>query len=66
MASGQNSHNTFIDNRGRTWEWFIDRSYYDCTCVRPVGTTDFNDEMSFHFSTSTTADEFIALLKVSM
>lgn len=37
---------TFYDKRKREWEMFIDRSYFDMTCVRPVGITDFNSELS--------------------
>jgi len=55
----------FRDKRGRAWEWFIDRGYYDMTCVRVKGERDFNSPLSFHFDTSKQAAEFVELLKVS-
>ena len=55
----------FKDKRGRTWEWFVDRGYYDQTCVRAKGERDFNSPLSFHFSTSEKAAVFVELLKES-
>lgn len=55
----------FTDRRGREWEWFIDESYYDCTCVRTTGDKNFNSPTSFHFPTSAKAKEFVELLKIS-
>lgn len=55
----------FIDRRKRTWEYFIDKSYYDMTCVRIKGETDFNSQLSFHFDTYKQAMEFVELLKIS-
>ena len=52
----------FKDMRGREWESFIDMSYYDMTCVRVKGETDFNSPLSFHFATSLIAQQFIDLL----
>ena len=53
----------FQDKRGRTWEWFIDSSHFDCTCVRLKGETDFNSPLSFHFNTPEIAEKFVELLK---
>jgi hypothetical protein len=55
----------FQDRRGRTWEWFIDQSYYDMTCVRVKGEKDFNSQLSFHFNTCKKAQQFVELLKES-
>lgn len=55
----------FQDQRRRTWEWFVDRGYYDMTCVRVKGETDFNSSLSFHFATIRQASEFVELLKIS-
>ena len=55
----------FEVKRGRTWEAFIDESYYHMTCVRVKGEKDFNSELSFHFPTSAQAKEFIELIKIS-
>jgi hypothetical protein len=55
----------FKDKRGRTWEMFIDRSYFDLICVRIVGEKDFNSQLSFHFDTSVEALAFAELLKKS-
>lgn len=61
----QSKFSPFTDKRGRTWEWFIDESYYHMTCVRLKGETDFNSPLSFHFNTSDIASEFVNLLKQS-
>ena len=53
----------FQDLRGRTWEWFIDESYYDQFCVRTKDDNDFNSPISFHFNTFDTTINFINLLK---
>lgn len=53
----------FIDKRGREWEVFVDRSYYDCVCVRIAKDRDFNSNTSFHFTTQQQADQFVELLK---
>lgn len=53
----------FTDKRGREWEMFIDRSYFDCICVRLVSDRDFNSDTSFHFNTIEQAQQFIELLK---
>ena len=53
----------FIDKRGREWEMFIDRSYFDYFCVRLTSDRDFNSNTSFHFNTYTQARQFIELLK---
>ena len=53
----------FTDKRGREWEMFIDRSYFDYFCVRLVSDRDFNSDTSFHFNTDTQAQQFIELLK---
>lgn len=55
----------FEDKRGRTWEWFIDASYYDMPCVRVKGERDFNSQLSFHFDTADNARKFVELLKNS-
>jgi len=55
----------FIDKRKRIWEYFIDKSYYDMTCVRIKNETDFNSQLSFHFDTYKQAMEFVELLKTS-
>lgn len=55
----------FQDRRGRIWEWFIDTCYYEMTCVRVKGETDFNSQLSFHFNTSQQASEFVEMLKMS-
>lgn len=55
----------FKDMRGRTWEWFIDPCYYDMTCVRPKGVSDFENPLSFHFATSAIAADFVSLLRQS-
>ena len=53
----------FTDKRGREWEMFTDRSYFDCICVRLVSDRDFNSNTSFHFSTIEQAQQFVELLK---
>ena len=57
----------FTDKRGREWEMFTDRSYFDCICVRLVSDLDngrdFNSDTSFHFNTDTQARQFVELLK---
>ena len=55
----------FQDARGRAWEWFIDASYYEMTCVRVKGEREFDSQLSFHFATSELAREFIELLKIA-
>jgi len=55
----------FTDRRGRTWEAFLDPSYYDCICVRPKSEKSFDSPLAFHFDTSEQALAFIELLKVS-
>lgn len=61
-----NDTTTFTDKRSRSWELFIDLSYYDMTCVRCVSLgRDFDNQMSFHFNTYKQATEFMELLKVS-
>ena len=51
------------DSRKRTWECFVDRSYFDMYCVRVEGDRDFNSQLSFHFCTVTQACDFMNLLK---
>lgn len=53
------------DKRGRKWESFVDYSYYSYICVRPIGITEFDSELSFHFPTYRLASQFINLLKQS-
>ena len=53
----------FTDKRGREWEMFIDRSYFDCICVRLASDEDFNSNTSFHFNTIEQAQQFVELLK---
>ena len=53
----------FTDKRGREWEMFTDRSYFDCICVRLVSDRDFNSNTSFHFNTIEQAQQFVELLK---
>lgn len=53
----------FTDKRGREWEVFVDRSYFDCICVRIAKDRDFNSNTSFHFVTQQQADKFVELLK---
>lgn len=57
----------FTDKRGREWEMFIDRSYFDYFCVRLASDLnngrDFNSDTSFHFNTDTQAKQFVELLK---
>ena len=53
----------FTDNRGREWEMFTDRSYFDCICVRLASDRDFNSNTSFHFNTIEQAQQFVELLK---
>ena len=53
----------FTDKRGREWEMFTDRSYFDCIYVRLVSDRDFNSDTSFHFNTDTQAQQFVELLK---
>ena len=55
----------FIDKRGREWEVFVDRSYFDCICVRLVQDRSFNSNTSFHFATQQQADQFVELLKIA-
>lgn len=55
----------FTDKRNRVWEVFIDRSYFDCICVRLVSDKDFNSNTSFHFTTQKQADKFIESVKES-
>ena len=35
------------DKRKRTWECFVDRSYFDMYCVRVEGDRDFNSPYLF-------------------
>lgn len=53
----------FTDKRGREWEVFVDRSYFDCVCVRITKDRDFDSNTSFHFDTQQQADNFVELLK---
>ena len=53
------------DKRKRTWECFVDRSYFDMYCVRVEGDMDFNSPLSFHFCTVTEACDFMNMLKDS-
>lgn len=53
----------FTDERGREWEVFIDRSYFDCVCVRLAQDRSFNSNTSFHFTTQQQAEQFVELLK---
>lgn len=53
------------DKRKRTWECFLDRSYFDMYCVRVEGDRDFNSALSFHFYTPKEAFDFMNLLKDS-
>lgn len=53
------------DSRKRTWECFVDRSYFDTYCVRVEGDRDFNSQLSFHFNTVTQAFDFMNLIKES-
>ena len=53
----------FTDKRGREWEMFTDRSYFDCICVRLAKDRDFNSDTSFHFNTIEQAHQFVELLK---
>ena len=53
----------FTDKRGREWEMFTDRSYFDYFCVRLVKDRDFNSNTSFHFNTIEQARQFVELLK---
>lgn len=55
----------FIDKRGREWEVFVDRSYFDCVCVRLVEDKDFNSNTSFHFYIDGQAQQFVELLKIA-
>jgi hypothetical protein len=55
----------FTDKRGREWEMFVDRCYYDCVCVRIAKDIDFNSNTSFHFNTQQQADQFVELLKIA-
>lgn len=55
----------FVDKRSRKWEYFIDYSYYNMTCVRLKSETDFNSNTSYHFDTYKQAMEFVELLKIS-
>lgn len=55
----------FTDKRGREWEVFVDRSYFDCICVRLAQNRRFYSYTSFHFDTQQQADQFIALLKIA-
>ena len=55
----------FKDSRGRIWESFTDRSYFDLICVRVKSNREFNSETSFHFMRQSEADQFIELIKVS-
>jgi hypothetical protein len=43
------------------WEVFLDESYYDMWCVRPVGDRDFESPQSFHFALKEDAEKFKAL-----
>jgi hypothetical protein len=56
---------TVKDRRGREWETFIDRGYFDMTCVRWVEDKNFNSPTSFHFDTPAEAYQFMKLLEVS-
>lgn len=51
------------DKRGREWECFIDRAYFEMVCVRPVGDRDFNSQLSFHFTTMEKSKQFMSLLE---
>ena len=53
----------FTDKRGREWEMFTDRSYFDYFCVRLASDRDFNSDTSFHFNTIEQAQQFVELLK---
>ena len=65
VSTPQNTSEQFLDKRGRLWEKFTDRSYFDLICVRVVGETDFNSELSFHFVLEKEANDFIRLIKNS-
>jgi len=53
----------FKDKRGREWETYIDKSYYDMVCVRWTSDKSFNNPLSFHFNTTAQACLFVQLLK---
>ena len=61
----------FIDKRGSdhsmllNWEVFVDRSYFDCICVRMVSDRDFNSNTTFHFITDEQANSFVELLMMA-
>ena len=55
----------FTDKRGREWEVFVDRSYYDSVCVRLAQNRSFNSNTSFHFDTQQQAEQFVELLKIA-
>ena len=40
------------------YEIFCDSSYYDMWCVRPKGSTEFNDPRNRHFDTEEEAREY--------
>lgn len=41
------------------WEMFLDLSYFDLWCVRPVGDRDFNSPNSHHFVKRGDAQKFL-------
>lgn len=49
------------DNRKRTWECFVNRSFFDMVCVRVKG----DRQLSFYFYTVNQAFDFMKLLKDS-
>jgi hypothetical protein len=57
------SDTTLKDKRGREWELFCDRSYYDLYCVRWAKDRLFNSHTSFHFEDREDALKFLRLLE---
>lgn len=60
------TYRIFIDKRKRTWEIFVDESYYGLICVRCIDCgKDLNSHMSFHFINMEEAESFATLVENS-
>lgn len=50
------------DKRGIEWELFMDTSYFELYCVKPVDNDVFQDISTFHFMRYEDAERFIKLI----
>lgn len=51
------------DKSGKKWECFIDESYYQMLCIRPINDKDFSSKDVHHFMSKQQMEQFIKILK---